>query len=291
MKTIVSMIVGIAIILGIFWGISYSGNLILDSQTVLKSPKVNTSEGRRAVGVSNLSDNIKFNTESNKNSNLVNDISNLIKQGSLLYGTVGNGIKIIIPCKDGIMVDNELVVPEYYIDKPWEKFTDHITIDNKGNFIITEFYKDKEIGKFNLKQEGLNLVGELTNIDDNTLSRAKFININKDNIQNGQLMKKPFYIGVVGNLAITLTNEFNGHYTGYYHGYKQLINIVKEENSSNSSYNIQLNEYLKGKLIGEYFLNNIGNDTYTGIFIRYHNGVKSKKVTVGLTGSNSPFSI
>ena len=288
MRTIVSIIVGVTIIFCIFCGISYSGNLILDSQTVLKSPRVNVSEDQHNVQVSNLSNDIKINTGSSQSSNRVNKISDLMKQGSLLYGTVANGTKIIIPCKEGVIVDNKLVVPEYYVNMPWKKFTDYITTDNKGNFIITEFYKDKEIGKFNLKQEGSNLVGSLENIGDNTLSKVEFTDISRSRIQSGQLMKKPFYIGVVGKSAVTLTNEFNDHYTAYYHGYKYLIDVVKQENSSDSNYNIQLNEYWKGHFIGEYFLNNVGNDTYTGVLIRYPNKPNPKKITVGLTASNSP---
>lgn len=139
-------------------------------------------------------------------------------------------------------------------------------------------------------QEKANILNSKSNINDAIIMKEKFIDF-KDDSQSGQLIKKPFYIGVVGNSAITLKNEFNQHYIGYYHGYNYPINVVKQKNSSNSNYSIQLNEYYKGNLIGEYFLNNIGNDTYTGILLRYPNSERQKKSLVGLTGSNSPFSI
>ena len=185
MKKVISVIVGLSIVIGVFWRILSSDNLFLDSQTILKSPKVNISDIQQKANILNSKNNI----------------------------------------------NNDAIVVK-------EKFTDF-----------------------------------------------------KNDRQNGQLIKKPFYIGVVGNSAITLKNEFNQHYIGYYHGYKYLINVVKQKNSSNSNYSIQLNEYFKGKLIGEYFLNNVGNDTYTGILLRYPNSKSQKKSVVGLTGSNSPFSV
>lgn len=301
MKTIIAMIVGGAIVLGVFFGISSNGNLVLDSQTVLKSPKVNEATSQHTVDVSNSSNNIKNNQNSTKilndssnstsqSSNPMNQFTYLIQNEGLLYGQVNDGAKIIIPCTEGKIVNGQLVVPEYYVSMPWEQFTDYIVAKGNGNFIINEFYNGVQTGKFNLHEINNGLEGKFTHVSNNAVSNSKFINI-KGYSQGGQLTRKPFYIGVIGKTAVTLTNEFNGQYTEYYHGDKHLFTIEKQENSSNNNYNIQLNEYYQNKLTGEYFLNDVGNDTYTGIFIKNPNSTNPIKSAVGLTGSNSPFSV
>ncbi|MGL4655276.1 MAG: hypothetical protein ACRCWM_05235 [Sarcina sp.] len=299
MKTIIAMIVGGAIILGIFFGISSSGNLVLDSQTVLKSPKVNTAEVNHKVDSSHLSNNTdnnqkNINTEATniaqENSNPMDQFAYLIQNQGLLYGSVSDGAQIIIPCSEGKIVNGQLKVPEYYVSMPWEQFTDYITANGDGSFIINEFYNGTQTGKFDLQESKNGLNGKFTHLENNAVSEASFTNIKSYN-SNGQLTKKPFYIGVIGKTAVTLTNEFNGQYTEYYHGDKHLFTIEKQDSSSNSNYNIQLNEYWQGKLTGEYFLSDVGNDTYTGIFIKNPNSVNPIKSTVGLTGSNSPFSV
>ncbi|MGL5575457.1 MAG: hypothetical protein ACRDCW_07960 [Sarcina sp.] len=301
MKTVIAMIVGGAIVLGIFFGISSSSNLVLDSQTVLKSPKVNTSVSRHTGDISNLSNNTKNNIEKNQNTNnemvQVNNTSNsmtefkdLIQNEGLLYGTVSNGAQIIIPCSEGEVKNNELIVPEYYVNMPWETFTDYITANGNGNFVINEFYNGKQTGRFNLQENENTISGQFTHMTNGATAEAKFVSI-KTNNQRGELSRKPFYIGVIGQTAVTLTNEFNGQYIEYYHGDKNLFTIEKQENSSNSNYDIQLNEYYQNNLTGEYFLNDVGNDTYTGIFIKAPNSADPVKSTVGLTGSNSPFSV
>ena len=297
MKTIIAMIVGGAIVLGLFLGVTSGSNFVLDSQTVLKSPKVNSA---RSNNILNLNDtnNKKSNTSNSNNDNMatdnldstMNEFSYLIKNEGILYGVVSDGANIIIPCSEGKIVNGELVVPEYYTSMPWEKFTDHISSNGDGSFTINEFYNGTQTGQFNLNEGKNTLVGSFKHISNGAMSTAKFTNMKYFNA-TGQLARKPFYIGVIGQTAVTLTNEFNGKFTEYYHGDKHLFNIVRQENSSNSNYDIQLNEYYNNKLTGEYFLNDVGNDTYTGIFIKGPTSANPIKSTVGLTGSISPFSI
>lgn len=301
MKTIIAAIIGGIIVVGVFLGISSNSNLVLDSQTVLKSPKVNVAASQDNVKIASLSNNTKNNIENSINQaqskNNINTSNNpmtqfqyLIANEGLLYGTVSDGAQIIIPCSEGKVVNGQLVVPEYYISMPWEKFTDYITANGNGSFTIDEYYNGKQTGRFDLEENKNRLTGKFTHIENGVISQASFVNV-KQFSGRGQLSRKPFYIGVIGQTAVTLTNELDGQYTEYYHGDKHLFTIKKQDTSSNSSYNIQLNEYYQNKLTGEYFLNDVGNDTYTGIFIKRPNSGNPIKSTVGLTGSNSPFSV
>ncbi|WP_297518587.1 hypothetical protein [uncultured Clostridium sp.] len=296
MKTIISMIIGGAIVLGLFLGVTSSNSFVLDSQTVLKSPKVNLVKDKHIFNFDNNSNNVNVSTSTNKQdgsnslNNTMSQFNYLIQNEGMLYGVVANGAKIIIPCSEGKVINGQLVVPEYYTSMPWEKFTDYISSNGDGSFTIYEYYNGKQTGEFNVNEKGNNLVGEFIHTVNNAKSKVIFSNV-KSFDESGQLSRKPFYIGVIGETAVTLTNEFDGTYTEYYHGDKHLFDIKKETSSSNSNYNIQLNEYYNGKLTGEYLLNDIGNDTYTGIFIKAPQSANPIKSTVGLTGSKSPFSI
>ena len=286
MKTLVAMIVGGLIVLGLFLGVISSNNFVLNSETLLKSPKIDVQKNLNEENNINLS--VK-NSNGIINSNNMSEFSELINKDGLLYGTVSNGADIIIPCSEGIIENRELVVPEYYTSRPWEKFTDYIQANGGSSYTIYEYYEGKQTGLFKLKDSNGELIGEFTHISNNAKSTAKFEE--KPNVDRGNLARKPFYIGVIGQTAVTLTNCFNGSYTEYYHGDKHLFEVKKVNNTANNNYSIQLNEYYKGKLTGEYLLNNVGNDTYTGVFVAHPNSSKSVTTTVGLTGSNSPLSI
>ncbi|MGL4760370.1 MAG: hypothetical protein ACRCWG_02835 [Sarcina sp.] len=293
MKTIIAMIVGGAIVLGLFLGVTSSSNFVLDSQTVLKSPKVNSMKSNNISNLNNINktqSNISSNGSTNNLDTSMSEFAYLIKNEGILYGVVSDGANIIIPCSQGKIENGELVVPEYYTSMPWEVFTDYISSNGAGSFTIKEFYKGTQTGQFKLNESKGSLVGSFKHISNGAMSTAKFRNM-KYFDATGQLARKPFYIGVIGQTAVTLTNEFNGKYTEYYHGDEHLFNIVKQENSANSNYDIQLNEYHNNKLTGEYFLNDVGNDTYTGIFIKDPTSTNPVKSTVGLTGSISPFSV
>ena len=291
MKTLVAMIVGGLIVLGLFLGVISSNNFVLNSETLLKSPKINVQKNlKESNSINNLnlekSNNIKSSMNSN---NSMSAFSELISKNGLLYGTVSDGANIIIPCSEGVIKNGELVVPEYYTSRPWEKFTDYIEADGNSNYTIYEYYKGKNTGVFKLKNPDGGLSGMFTHVSNNMKSTANFKE--ESSSDSGNLVRKPFYIGVIGQTAVTLTNCFNGTYTEYYNKDKHLFEVKKVNPSASSNYSIQLNEYYEKKLTGEYLLNDVGNDTYTGIFVAHPNTSKSITTTVGLTGSISPFSI
>lgn len=321
MKKIITAIIGIMIVIGLCVGVIASNNFTFNNETLLKSPNVNLAKNSNEIANSmNINDNnntsgsnasvdknsnskyinnnITNNSNVNNNSSDIgmqqtikkespmNEFSQLIKSGGILYGKASNGAKIIIPFSKGSVINGEFVVPEYYVNMPWEEFNDYISINSEGNYIINEFYKGNKTGQFDLRMNGDDLSGIFTHAINNKKSNVNFIyeGLGKP----GMLSKKPFYIGVVGDTAVTLSNEFNGNYSEYYHGNKNIFTIKKVSNPQNSNYNIQLNEYYDNKLTGQYFLNDVGNDTYTGIFINIASSVKS---TVGLTASDSPFGV
>ena len=287
MKTLIAMIVGGLIVLGLFLGVISSNNFVLNSETLLKSPKINVQKNLKE---SNNINSLNLEKSNNMNSsNNMSEFSELINKNGLLYGNVSDGANIIIPCSEGVIENGELVVPEYYTSIPWEKFTDYIEADGNSNYTIYEYYKGKNTGIFKLNNSNGELSGVFTHVTTNIKSLARFKE--ESSLDNGGLTKKPFYIGVIGQTAVALTNCFNGTYTEYYDGDKHLFEVKKVNASASSNYSIQLNEYYGKKLTGEYLLNDVGNDTYTGIFIAHPNSSKSVTTTVGLTGSNSPFSI
>ncbi|MGL4990256.1 MAG: hypothetical protein ACRC57_03685 [Sarcina sp.] len=330
MKKLITIVIGILIILGVFIFVMSGNGLTLTNQSLLQSPKVvvqkdkpyirntnieenkninnntNNENTNSENSTNNLNNNIVKNTNSSnviknnatttqvntmQNSNIqnnrFNEFSSLMKSSGILYGTVDDGAQIIIPCSQGKVVNGQLLVPEYYVDMPWEEFSDSISFVN-GRYIIKEYYEGQETGEFNLALNGNKLTGIFTHIENGAQYNTSFTLIGK--LKENELASKPFYIGVIGNTTVALTNEFNGTYTQYYDGDKHLSNVVKV-NSQNSTYQIELNVYTKGVLSGQYMLNCVGSDTYTGIYITNPNTPNASRSTVGLTGSFSPFSV
>lgn len=330
MKKLITIVIGILIILGVFIFVMSGNGLTLTNQSLLQSPKVVVQKDKPYVRNTNIEENKNIsnnmnreNSNNNSNNSIVkninssnitksnitttqintvnndntqntnieenkfNQFSNLMKSSGILYGNVADGAKIIIPCSQGKVVNGQLLVPEYYVDMPWEEFSDSINFVN-GRYIIKEYYQGQETGEFDLVLNGNKLTGIFTHIENGAQYNASFTLIGK--MKENQLASKPFYIGVIGNTTVALTNEFNGTYTQYYDGDKHLSSVIKV-NSQNSTYQIQLNVYKKGILSGEYFLNSVGNDTYTGVYITNPNTPNSSQSTVGLTGSFSPFSV
>lgn len=326
MKKAIAIIIGLVIILIAVIFICFGNEFTFNNQTLLKSPKVDIPQSTVNASVasyiddqklknttssnSNISSNLNlqdsnYNSTVNKNTNTqktntqnvvsqngsistASALTNLMESGGVLYGYVADGAYIIIPCSQGKIINGQLSVPEYYLGMPWEEFNDYISIQN-GSYVIKEYYKGKQTGVFDLKANSKGLSGSFTHIANNQTYNARFTSEN--DLKPGSLTEKPFYIGVIGNTAVTLTNEFNGSYVEYYHGDKHLFTVKKQANSQNANYNIQLNEYLGNVLTGEYLLNSVGHDTYTGIFIDKPNSANPIKSTVGLTGSFSPFSV
>lgn len=291
MKTVVAMVLGGLIVIALFLGMISSNSLVLTSNNLLRTPKTNEENSSNNSSVNlNYLENHQQVPSTDISEGDINKFSKLLSGEGTLIGNVSDGATIVIPLADGVIKNNQFVVPEYYTSLPWETFTDYITADGNSKYTINEYYNGIHTGIFNVTENANNaLVGEFKHVSNGQTAN---VSMKIENSRNAKkLANKPFYIGVIGQTAVTLINTYNGKYIEYYHGDKNLFNVEKVQNNSNSNYDVELQESYQGKVTGEYLLNDVGNDTYTGVFIKNPNSQNPVKSTVGLTGSNSPTTI
>ncbi|MGL5823101.1 MAG: hypothetical protein ACRCYE_15965 [Sarcina sp.] len=288
MKTVVAMVLGGLIVIALFFGMISSNSLVLTSNNLLRTPKTN-EENSSSISLNYL-DNHQQVPSTDISEGDISKFSKLLSGEGTLMGNISDGATVVIPLAEGVIKNNQFVVPEYYTSLPWEQFTDYIAADGNNKYTINEYYNGVHTGIFNIRETtNNNLVGSFEHVSNQQMSN---VSMQIESSRNaGTLANKPFYIGVIGQTAVTLVNTFNGKYVEYYHGDKHVFNVKKVQNNSNSNYNIELQESYDGKITGEYLLNDVGNDTYTGVFIKAPNSQNPVKSTVGLTGSNSPTTI
>ncbi|MGL4741173.1 MAG: hypothetical protein ACRC41_10260 [Sarcina sp.] len=291
MKTVVAMVLGGLIVIALFLGMISSNSLVLTSNNLLRTPKTNVVNDNSNSSVSlNYLDNHQQVPSTDISEGDINKFSKLLSGEGTLIGNVSNGATVVIPLADGIIKNNQFVVPEYYTSLPWEHFTDYIAADGNNKYTINEYYNGVHTGIFNVTESANNkLVGSFEHVSNQEMANVSMQIESSRNV--GKLENKPFYIGVIGQTAVTLVNTFNGKYVEYYHGDEKVFNVEKVQNNSSNNYDVELEESYNGKVTGEYLLNDVGNDTYTGVFIKAPNSQNPVKSTVGLTGSNSPTTI
>lgn len=284
---------------------------------------VNTNNQNKDIHTQNTSSQAKNTNESNNNQNTQNNNNNnqaqakptptpapkpVVKKATINTGT-GNfadiisganymtgtidGTQIIIPLQGGHVVNNMLVLPEYYTSKLNETFTAKIASLGDNNFVLYEYYGDTNTATFKLKYHNTQygaptLAGTFTHTGSNEVTGITF-NLVSSNY-SGMLAKMPFYHTNINGTDVTVISKFNN--SGYYEKYagdNNLFTLSYDYKNNNRKYQFILNESYNGKISGEYLLNPIGNTgNAKGIFITKPGTSESQTFDVTLTGSLNP---
>lgn len=232
------------------------------------------------------SNNIEISTSAAK-SNGTGNFSDIINGDKYLIGSI-EGDTIIIPLKSGVIKNNQLILPEYYIDKLNETFT--LKIDSLGNntFTMYEYFDNMNTGIFKLKcstsSHNTIFSGTFSKPNSNVVVGIKFSSINGETTSN-----YPFFNGVVDNTPVTFAQTINS--SGFfekYSGDSNLFNLKYDYNQKHdNSYAIILNESFDGNITGQYELNSFNNgEILKGFYIPSSN--KKIKYPVTFTGSFKP---
>ena len=239
-------------------------------------------------------------TSTPKSSNMIKstgNFSDIINNTKYMSGSI-DGTTIIIPFNNAHIVNKQLILPEYYSTKLNETFTDKISSTGNGNFVVYEYYGNKNTAVMNLKyhnnQFDPSLSGTFKHVGSNTVTGIKFGLITEENA--GPLQYPPFYHTTIGGTSVNITTDssigIGTKYLEYYAGNPNTFNLSIDYDLS-SNYRIGLLETYNGKKTGEYLLNPVdSNDTFTnaysGVFITKPNTPQSKTYNVTLTGNYSP---
>ncbi|MGL5069332.1 MAG: hypothetical protein ACRC6T_16250 [Sarcina sp.] len=287
-----------------------------NTQTQSNASKVSSNESNQnnsSKANSNQNNNINTNTSNNNASNnqanntpvkpapakiatpAINngtgDFADIMTGANYMTGSI-EGTQIIIPLQEGHVVNNLLVLPEYYVNRLGETFTAKIASLGNNNFKLYEYYGNKNTAIFDLKyhaNEGEStLGGTFTHTGSNAVTGITFNIVNPNS--GGALMAMPFYHTVINGTAATITNKIGtGNYYEKYAGDNNLFTLNYNYNITGKNYQIGLVESYNGKTTGEYLLNPIGTTGNSkGIFITHPGTSKSQTFNVILTGSLSP---
>lgn len=287
-----------------------NSNLNKDTQTQNISSKTNSNQNSSVSTSNNNTSNNQTNNSNSVSSKQVADktITPIINDGTgnfedivtganYMTGIIGN-TQIMIPLKGGHIVNNLLVLPEYYVNKLNETFTAKIASLGNNNFKIYEYYNGKNTAIFNLKYHANKwtptLAGTCTCVASNQLSAITFDIINPDVAP--PLMQMPFYHTVINGTVVTIISKdksINGYYEKYA-GDSNLFNLQIDCDYNNSGYGDKkyqnkLIESYNGQETGEYLINQIANTGNSiGVYKTKPETGQSKTFNVTLTGSLNP---
>lgn len=261
------------------------------------SNTINTNENKKDNNTNTASTNTAS-TNTNVSTNTMvkstGNFADIVNGANYMIGSI-DGTNIIIPVKNGEVVNNQLVLPEYYTSEPNETFTAKISSLGNGNFILYEFYNGQNTATFKLKynnnQEGMQtLGGTYTHIGSNSVSGITFY------LNGGQfegMASMPFYHGVVDGTQVRLTMDGTqgGKYIEYYEGDNN--SFILTENWKilrNTGYDIGFTESYNGNTTGEYLLKYDGQNTtqLTGVYIKKPGTSQQQSFPVAFTGNLSP---
>lgn len=227
------------------------------------------------------------------------NFADIMTGANYMTGSI-DGTQIIIPLQGGHVINNLLVLPEYYVNRLGETFTAKIASLGNNNFKLYEYYGNKNTAIFDLKyhsqQYEPTLAGTFTHSGSNEVTGITFDIIN-NNIAP-PLMSMPFYHTVINGTPVTVLGKDNsdGGYYEKYAGDSNLFNLKVNYNYYNGTkpkYQQELIESYNGKETGEYLLNETNNGQRnngdcTGVFISHPGTSESQTFNVTLTGSLSP---
>lgn len=215
------------------------------------------------------------------------NFSDIMNGNSYLIGTI-EGDTIIIPLKDGIMSNNQLILHEYYVDKLDETFTLKVDSLGNNNFIMYEYFNNINTGIFKLKctptAYSSNLSGTFSKPGSSEVFGIKFYSFNRGLTDN-----YPFFNGIVNGTPVTFAQTANS--SGFFEKYSGDNNIFNLKSTYNQSlskeYNNILIESFNGKVTGQYDLNSYDNgEILKGFYIPSSN--QKLKYPVTFTGSFNP---
>lgn len=263
--------------------------------TTLSNPKYKTTTELNTISpqpIATQSSNAintnttKISTPTTK-SNGTGNFSDIINGDKYLIGSI-EGDTIIIPLKSGVIKNNQLILPEYYVDKLDETFA--LKVDSLGdnNFTMYEYFDNINTGIFKLKcstsSSNTTLSGTFSKPNSDVVIGIKFSSIN-----GGSTSSYPFFNGVVNGTPVTFAQTVDS--SGFFEKYSGDNNIFNLKYDSNqelsNSYSILLDESFNGKITGQYELNSFNNgEILKGFYIPSSN--KKLKYPVTFTGSFTP---
>lgn len=215
------------------------------------------------------------------------NFSDIINGNSYLIGTI-EGDTIIIPLKNGVINNNQLILHEYYVDKLDETFTLKVDSLGNNNFIMYEYFNNINTGIFKLKCTPTaycsNLSGTFSKPGSNEVLGIKFYSFTR-----GSTANYPFFNGIVNGTPVTFAQTANS--SGFFEKYSGDNNVFNlkfdyTENPNNGYTNILI-ESFNGKITGQYDLNSYNNgEILKGFYIPSSNS--KIKYPVTFTGSFTP---
>lgn len=257
----------------------------------------NTSENKKAntINTGNNTGSVNTNTSTTTMAKSTGNFADIVNGANYMIGSI-DGTNIIIPVKNGQVVNNQLVLPEYYTSEPNETFTAKISSLGNGNFILYEFYNGKNTATFKLQysnnQEGMQtLGGTYTHAGSSSVSGITFY-LNGATQFEG-MIEMPFYHGIVDGTSVRfiMDGTQGTKYIEYYEGdsnsfiLKQNWKILR-----NTNYDIGFTESYDGNITGEYLLKYNGQNStqLTGEYIKKPGTADQQSFSVTFTGSLSP---
>ncbi|WP_436514163.1 hypothetical protein [Clostridium thermobutyricum] len=243
--------------------------------------------------ISNNNANSQSNTQNyNTNNNSTNmaqstgNFSDIIDGNTYLTGNI-EGDTIIIPLNNATIVNKQLILNEYYVDRLNEKFTLKVSSLGNNNFVMYEFFNGVNTGIFTLKsinsQYSSTLSGTFSKPGSN-----KVIGIQLSSNQSAS--KYPFFKGYINGTQVIFA-PYPNHY-GFlekYEGDNNIFSLSYMAAGPNSNFQFPLTESFDGKTTGEYELNYIDNYTgLSGFYIKAPVTKNSIKYPITLTGSYTP---
>ena len=219
------------------------------------------------------------------------DFADIISGANYMSGSI-DGTQIVIPLQGGHVVNNMLVLPEYYTSKLNETFTAKIASLGDNNFTLYEYYGDTNTAIFKLKYHANeaepSLSGTFTHTGSNDVTGISF-NLVSTNMAP-PVMQMPFYHTNINGAQVTIIPSPNSSkFYEKYSGDSNLFTLNYNYSSYNKNYQVQLDESYNGQKTGEYLLNQIHNtNEYTGVFITKPGTSSSKTYNVTLTGNLHP---
>ncbi|MGL4656174.1 MAG: hypothetical protein ACRCWM_09875 [Sarcina sp.] len=269
---------------------------------------VNTNENNSA-NQSNTQQNNSTNNQANNNSQTqtkqqpsstattaitsTGNFADIINGANYMSGTI-NGVDVVIPLQGGHVINNLLVLPEYYTSRLNETFTVKIASLGNNNFDMYEYYNGQNTAIYKLKYDVNNgglpsLGGTFTHTGSNEVTGITFNLVKSD--YAGQLQAMPFYHTNIAGSSVLIApsgqNQFQ--YSEHYSGDSNAFTLSYDYNITNKNYQLGLKESYNGQTTGEYLLNPInGTNNYSGVFISHPGTSQSKTYNVTLTGSLNP---
>lgn len=253
-----------------------------ENQSAIQNATVASQEDNHAKPIYNT-----IHASSTSLAQSTGDFSDIIDGNTFLEGNI-EGDTIIIPLNDATIVNKQLILPEYYLDRLNEKFTLKVSSLGNNNFVMYESYNGVNTGIFNLKsinsQYSSTLSGTFSTVGSNHVIGIK--------LQSDQYMSKyPFFKGFINGAQVTFIHNPKGNgYFEIYSGDNNIFNLTYNYiNQQNNNYNVELEESFNGKVTGEYELNYIDNNSeLSGFYIKAPISKDSVKYPITLQGSYLP---